>query len=141
MTAVFALQRKKLGCVKTLQNFCKICLFSLQNFAFWMQNLRFFFAKNRGDRPISYSSVRLCCESNRHLDQAYCVFILFTTCTSLHCMSMNEPPVPRAQANCESNYRLNDFSHFVFVISFAYSTKVLTTTLLLDVLLYFIPSH
>ena len=50
MTAVFALQRKKLGCVKSLQNFCKICLFSLQNFAFWMQNLRFFFAKNRGDR-------------------------------------------------------------------------------------------
>ena len=50
MTAVFALQRKKLGCVKSLQNFCKICLFSLQNFAFWMQNLRFIFAKNRGDR-------------------------------------------------------------------------------------------
>ena len=45
MTAVFALQRKKLGCVKSLQNFCKICLFSLQNFAFWMQNLRFFFCK------------------------------------------------------------------------------------------------
>ena len=52
VTAVFALQRKKLGCVKTLQNFCKICLFSLQNFAFWMQNLRLFFAKNRGDSTM-----------------------------------------------------------------------------------------
>ena len=51
-TAVFVLRRKKLGCQKTLQNFLKICLFSLQNFAFWMQNLRLFFAKNRGDRLV-----------------------------------------------------------------------------------------
>ena len=51
-TAVFVLRRKKLGCQKTLQNFRKICLFSLQNFAFWMQNLRLFFAKNRGDRLL-----------------------------------------------------------------------------------------
>ena len=49
-TAVFALRRKKLGCQKTLQNFRKICLLSLQNFAFWMQNLRLFLAKNRRDR-------------------------------------------------------------------------------------------
>ena len=41
-----------------MQNFRKICLFSLQNFAFWMQNLTFFFAKNRGDRTMNY--VTLC---------------------------------------------------------------------------------
>ena len=35
-----------------MQNFRKICLFRLQNFAFWMQNLRFVFAKNRGDRSV-----------------------------------------------------------------------------------------
>ena len=46
---------KKLGSVKTLQNFCKICLFSLQNFAFWMQNLRFFFQKTAGtDRRLTW---------------------------------------------------------------------------------------
>ena len=55
-TAVFVLRRKKLGCQKTLQNFRKICLFSLQNFAFWMQNLRLFFAKNRGDSLVGNGS-------------------------------------------------------------------------------------
>ena len=55
MTAAFALQRKKLGSVKTLQNFCKICLFSLQKFVFWMQNLRFFLPKTAGtDRRLTW---------------------------------------------------------------------------------------
>ena len=51
---------KKLGSVKTLQNFCKICLFSLQNFSFWMHNLRFFGKKNSGtDRRLTWQvSVR-----------------------------------------------------------------------------------
>ena len=46
---------KKLGSVETLQNFCKICLFSLQNFSFWMHNLTFFGKKNSGtDRRITW---------------------------------------------------------------------------------------
>ena len=41
---------KEIRLCKNIAKFRKICLFRLQNFAFWMQNLRFVFAKNRGDR-------------------------------------------------------------------------------------------
>ena len=59
MIAVFAQQRKKLDCVKKLQNFRKICLFQLAKFCIWMQNLRFFLAKkNAGTgRGMNWESV------------------------------------------------------------------------------------
>ena len=65
---VFALHRKNLGCVKILQIFANFAFLSMQNFAFWMRNLIFLFAKiNRGDRPskINRTCVRYSGHSTR----------------------------------------------------------------------------
>ena len=55
-TVVFALQREKLGCVKRLQNFRKICPFQLAKFC----NFRFFFAKKKTKKKNA--------EENHHFD-------------------------------------------------------------------------